>query len=44
MEEALPQGVLMEMEAFCEMIKDLELILPVLSTYRYLDDSTTYHI
>ena len=32
---------LMGMEAFCEIINDLELILPL---YKYIDDSTTYDI
>ena len=41
MNGAIPQGALMGMEAFCELIKDLELILPL---YKYVDDSTTYGI
>ena len=41
MNGAIPQGALMGMKAFCEMIKDLELILPL---YKYVDDSTTYDI
>ena len=41
MKGAIPQGALMGMEAFCEMIKDLELTLPL---YKYVDDSTVYDI
>ena len=34
---AVPQGAILGLEAFCQMIKDMKACLPI---YKYVDDST----
>ncbi len=38
---AVPQGAILGLEAFCEMIKDMVSSLPI---YKYVDDSTISEI
>lgn len=38
---SVPQGALLGMEAFCQMIEDLEILLDL---YKYVGDSTTFDI
>ena len=38
---AVPQGAILGLEAFCQMIKDMKSCLPI---FKYVDDSTLYEI